>query len=56
MTKEEFELREKDFKGLAKIAEKFINKWGNPHSTIIIQQGHIEFLEGAYAIPLEISD
>lgn len=61
LTKEEAEKlekveKQKDFEELAKVAEKFINKWGNPHSTIIIEQGSIEFCQGEMAMPLEIPD
>lgn len=48
--------RKQDFETLAKIAEEFINKWGNPHTTIIIMQGSIEMLESEIALPLEIED
>ena len=46
----------KDFNELSKVAEKFINKWGNPHSAIIVRQGGIEFFEGVCANPLRLVD
>lgn len=48
--------REEEFKELAKVAEGFINKWGNPHSVIVIEQGSIMFYAGEMGMPLEIPD
>lgn len=48
--------KSKDFDELSKVAEKFINKWGNPHSVVIIEQGSIAYYEGAMANPLELLD
>ena len=33
--------RAKDFNELSEVAEKFINKWGDPHAIVVIQQGSI---------------
>lgn len=46
----------KDFHELSKVAENFINKWGCPHSAIIIRQGEIEFFEGVCGSPLKLLD
>ena len=48
--------RQKDFGELSRVAENFINKWGCPHSAVIIQQGSIEFLEGVCGARLKILD
>lgn len=48
--------RKEEFEALAKVAEDFINKWGDPHSVIIIEQGSIHFYEGEMALPLKIID
>lgn len=48
--------RKEEFKELAKVAEEFINKWGDPHSVIIIEQGSIRFYEGEIGLPLKILD
>lgn len=48
--------REEEFKALAKVAEGFINKWGNPHSVIIVEQGSIMFYVGEMGISLKIPD
>lgn len=56
MNEQERLQRNKDFEQLAKIAENFINKWGNPHSVVVIDQGGIQFYEGEIALPLKILD
>lgn len=56
MTNELKDERRKDFEKLGELAEKFINKWGNPHSVIIIEQGSIRYYEGEIGMPLEIPD
>lgn len=56
MSEIERKSRKEDFEALAKVAEDFINKWGYPHSVIIIQQGGIQFYYGEMALPLKIPD
>ena len=46
----------KDFNELSEVAERFINKWGNPHAIVVIQQGSIAYYEGAMANPLKLLD
>ena len=56
MTDELKNERRKDFEKLGELAEQFINKWGDPHSVIVIEQGSIVFYEGEIGMPLEIPD
>ena len=56
MNEQERLQRKEDFEQLAKIAEGFINKWGTPHSVVIIRQGSIELFDGEMAMPLIILD
>ena len=53
---EKLEEMKKEFDSFSKQAETFINKWGNPHSVIIIEQGSICFYEGVVANPLKLED
>jgi hypothetical protein len=48
--------RREDFDKFAKIADDFINKYGNPHTTIIITQAGIEFLQAEMGNPFELRD
>lgn len=56
MGEAEIKRRKEDFEKLAKVAEDFINKWGDPHSVIIIEQGGIQFYMGEMALPLKVLD
>lgn len=56
MNEQERLQRKEDFEQLAKIAENFINKWGTPHSVVIVEQGSIQFYDGEMALPLKILD
>ena len=56
MNKLDEQKRKDEFKALAKVAEDFINKWGDPHSVIIIEQGGIRFYEGEIGMPLKVLD
>jgi len=48
--------RMKEFKKACKKMEKFINKYGCPHDTIIITQTGTEFKTGEIGIPFKIRD
>ena len=56
MNEQERLQRKEDFEQLAKIAEGFINKWGTPHSVVIIEQGSIQLYDGEMAKLLKIND
>ena len=56
MNETERKKMKEEFEALAKVAEGFINKYGNPHSAIIIEQGSIRFYEGEMALSLKILD
>ena len=45
-----------ELKEATKDIVKLIQEKGHPHMTIIIQQDHVELLEGSVCIPLEIKD
>ena len=53
---ENSEAEELDFEILTKVSKKFIQRWGNPHTTIIITQDGIEILNGEKAKPFGIKD
>ena len=56
MNEQDILQRKEDFEQLAQIAENFINKWGTPHSVVIIHQGGIQLYDGEMAMPLKIPD
>jgi hypothetical protein len=41
---------------IAKPIEEFLKKYGNPYTTIIATQDHIQLLEGSIGIPFKIED
>ena len=45
-----------DFMELSNAANKFISKYGNPHSRIIVDQEGIEVLQGVKANSFEVKD
>jgi hypothetical protein len=45
-----------DFKDVCQPVVDFLNKYGTPHSTVIIQQDHAEFVNGEMCVPFELRD
>lgn len=51
-----FKNMEEDWKKFSEEAEKFIQKYGTPHTKIIVDESGIEIVQGVKAKPFEIVD
>ena len=56
LNENELKQRREEFKEACKPLEEFINKWGCPHDTIIIDQCGAEFKCGEIGIPFKLRD
>ena len=57
MKNEDFKSRkEQGFEELKDLAERYINTYCSPHDMIVIEQGRIRLLEGAFGRPMKILD
>lgn len=50
------EKKGEEFEKLKQPLKDFMNKYCCPHDTLIVQQGHMELLNGEMALPLKILD
>lgn len=56
MTNKELEDMNVAFEEMTNHIEKFLRKYGNPHTTIIADQAGIEVLQGVKAKPFKLND
>lgn len=56
MEKDDLDVRSKEFKEACQPVVDFLNKYGCPHSTVIVTPANSEFLNGECVISYELLD